>query len=74
MSSSAEKRNKGTPHIRKKFFQALLKLPRTMYSLGHADFNFLSKAIFKVSNREIHPRVDTGEITDEVTFNSEAER
>ena len=45
-----------------------------MYSLGHADFNFLSKAFFKVSNREIHPRVDTGEITDEVTFNSEAER
>ena len=39
-----------------------------MYSLGHADFNFLSKAIFKVSNREIHPRVGTGEITDEVTF------
>ena len=72
MSSSAEKRNKGTPHIRKKFFQTLPKLPRTMYSLGHADFNFLSKAI--LSNREIHPRVDTGEITDEVTFNSEAER
>ena len=70
LSSSAEKRNKGTPHIRKKFFQNCPNYPAQCT----ADFNFLSQAIFKVSNREIHPRVDTGEITDEVTFNSEAER